>query len=230
MAAPLLLIVPTRGRPGALEELAANIASTATHTDFLPVVDDDDPELEHYRDLDIHVRVVPRQRLGPTLNLVAGEAIAAGGHTTLAFMGDDHRPRTMGWDRLFLTELEDRGPGFVYGDDLLMGARMPTAIAISAPIIETLGWLYPPGLIHLNGDLAWLELGNAIGRLFYRPDVVIEHLHPAAGKAELDAGYEEANSETQVEADGVAYRRWRLEDFPLDVAKLEALLATAAPA
>jgi hypothetical protein len=58
-------------------------------------------------------------------------------------------------------------------------------------------------------DDALLAIGTMLGRLTYIPEVVIEHVHPGAGKAETDAGYERADAST--EADRAAFRAW-LED------------------
>jgi hypothetical protein len=47
----------------------------------------------------------------------------------LASLGDDHRPRTKGWDRRLIDAIESLGgaPGIAYGDDKLQGAALPTA-------------------------------------------------------------------------------------------------------
>ena len=54
--------------------------------------------------------------------------------------------------------------------------------------------MVPPGMIHLYFDNFWLDFGRAMGKITYLPDVIIEHMHPAVGKAVLDAGYQEVNA------------------------------------
>jgi hypothetical protein len=122
-------------------------------------------------------------------------------------LGDDHVCRTEGWDRRIAEAL--REPGIAYGDDLLQHEKLPTAPFVSASIVNALGWYFLPTLRHMFVDDALLAIGTMLGRLTYIPEVVIEHVHPGAGKAETDAGYERADAST--EADRAAFRTW-LED------------------
>jgi hypothetical protein len=52
----------------------------------------------------------------------------------------------------------------------------------------------PPNQKQLFVDNYWKALGEALGTLTYLPEVIIEHLHPIAGKAPSDASYELSNS------------------------------------
>ena len=210
----LLVIIPTRGRPQAVMPLVRSWHETGATADLLFAVDTDDPELDAYKREaanlkgDGRFRFVygKRLRLCGTLNQQAVKA--AKKYRFLAFMGDDHRPRTAGWDERIRICLSG-GPGIVYGNDLLMGERMPTAVAMTSDIVRTLGYFSPPALVHLCLDLVWLDWGRGMGRITYLDDMVIEHLHPANGKAVVDQGYEECNSPEQVSADSAAYYDYR---------------------
>lgn len=216
MADDLLVIIPTRGRPQAVPEIVQAWDDTGATADLLFAVDADDPELVAYKahaaELkgDGRVRFVygKRRRLCGTLNQQATKA--APKYRFLAFMGDDHRPRPADrpWDERF-RECLSGGPGIVYGNDLLQGEAMPTAVAMTSDIVRTLGFMAPDCLVHLCLDLVWLDYGRGMGRITYLDDVIIEHLHPAAGKAEVDQGYEEANSAEQVSSDSAAYYEYR---------------------
>src|ERR1022692_4739674 len=70
-------------------------------------------------------------------------------YRALCSMGDDHLPRTPGWDRLLLDGLADMGGGFAYGNDLYQGEILPTAVAVSSPIVAALGWMCLPALNHM---------------------------------------------------------------------------------
>jgi hypothetical protein len=70
-------------------------------------------------------------------------------------------------------------------------------------------------LRHLYIDNYWLELAGAAGCLTYLPDVVIEHMHPAYGKAEWDESYRRVNSPEMYGADG---DRIRAMEEPADAA------------
>lgn len=232
----LLVIIPTRGRPQAIPEIMQAWDDTGATADVLFCVDKDDPELAAYKQRakaladDSRVRFVfwARKRLVGTLNQAAAKN--AGDYRFLAFMGDDHRPRSADrpWDERF-RECLGGGPGIVYGNDLLQGEKMATAVAMTSDIVQTLGYFAPPQLEHLCADLVWVDWGKGMQRITYLDDVVIEHLHPAAGKAPTDAGYEEANSSEQVSKDAGAYYAYRDEGgLNADLEKLRKLVADAA--
>ncbi|MFE3202224.1 hypothetical protein [Embleya sp. NPDC059237] len=213
MTRDLLVLVPTRGRPHAVAELL-DTWHCGPSTDLLLGVDDDDPELPTYRALvDAHnepaviLQTGPRLRLGGTLNALATEH--ATHYRAIAFMGDDHRPRTIGWDTAFLAELDrlraEHGAGLVYGDDLLMRQRLPTAVALTSNIVTTLGRMVPTGLIHLYLDNYWLDLGHALDAITWMPNVIVEHVHPSAGKAAWDDRYDEVNAPAVYDADQATY-------------------------
>ncbi|WP_109030142.1 hypothetical protein [Streptomyces rubrogriseus] len=236
MADDLLVIIPTRGRPQAVMPIVRAWHETGATADLLFAVDTDDPELSAYKREaakfksggQIRFTFGKRRRLVGTLNQQAVKA--AKDYRFLAFMGDDHRPRpaAMPWDAR-IRECLSGGPGIVYGNDLLQGEKMATAVAMTADIVRTLNYMAPPSMVHLCVDLVWVDWGRGMGRITYLDDMVIEHLHPAASKAELDAVYEECNSEQQVSADTAAYYEYRDGGgLEADLAKLRKLIEEAA--
>lgn len=191
MVAPLLVIVPTRSRPDSASLLAQEFYETSTTpTDLLFAVDDDDPRLDEYLALEsygIWVEVAERMRMIPTLNHWATQY--ASRYRALGFMGDDHLPRTHGWDTKLLEELLPGG--VIYGNDLFQGPNLPTAVVLDSRIVQKLGYMVPPGLLHMFADNAWRTWGERTNRLRYLPDVIIEHMHPQAGKGDVDDQYTE---------------------------------------
>jgi hypothetical protein len=216
MADDLLVIIPTRGRPNAIPEIVQAWDDTGATADVLFAVDTDDPELGDYKKqaaaykADDRVRFTfgKRRRLVGTLNQQAVKAAKT--YRFLAFLGDDHRPRPAAqpWDERIRICLSG-GPGVVYGNDLLQGEAMATAVAMTSDIVETLGYMAPPAMVHLCVDLVWVDWGRGMQRITYLDDMVIEHLHPAASKAQMDAVYEECNSPEQVSSDAAAYYDYR---------------------
>jgi hypothetical protein len=229
----LALVVPTKGRPANAARLieAVNQTTSGYFEELVLAVDHDDPMLPVYRHTVppetsnetwdwvkvAEVSVTP-QRMGPVLNHVAADL--AREHTHIAFMGDDHLPVTHGWDAELVDALGGK-PGVAYGNDLVQGEKLPTAVVISSDIIRSLGYFCPPGQMHLYLDDFWKMLGQSVGNLAYRDDVVIEHLHPTAGKAPWDDGYASANSADQYNADHTAYTRFVMSRWPADLAKLK---------
>jgi hypothetical protein len=140
-------------------------------------------------------------------------------------MGDDHRPRTHDWDERLIDVLLQQGVGVAYGNDLLQREAMPTAVAMTANIPRTLGYMSPPNLRHLCVDLVWKDWGTGIDRLTYFDDVIIEHMHPAAAKAPMDERYAVVNSAEVMTYDADVYYDYRDNGgLKADVEKLRTLL------
>ena len=134
---------------------------------------------------------------------------------------DDFIYKTPGWDSKFVHILENKRCGIAYGNDLLQGQSMATAPFISGDIVRALGWLQLPDLDYLGGDVVWQTIGHKIDRLFYLPDVIIEHVHYQAKKAEIDETYKNTNSPARYEKDGQAFKKWIKERrIDLDVLKV----------
>jgi hypothetical protein len=225
----MAVIVPSRGRPQNVEALIEAWGDTwdgnNTTATLIVAIDTDDPEFENYPHPGnvpswVKVHHGPRRRLGGTLNHLA--PFTAERYDVVGFMGDDHRPRTGGWD--FDIERAMVPGGVVYGNDLIHGSNLPTAVFMDSRIVRTLGWFVIPGMTHLFMDNLWKTLGEQLGTLRYLPDVIIEHVHPIAGKAEWDAGYVECNTPDIWQHDEALYREWVAFQMPADIAKIRAAL------
>jgi hypothetical protein len=213
MSKRTLLIVPTRKRPKACDELLVEFDKTSANADLLFGIDEDDSS-EYSEAVLSRASINPRLRMGGTLNLLATKH--AEDYEFIAFMGDDHRPRTGGWDNILADAIGER-PGVAYGDDLLQGENLPTAVLLSAEIVRRIGYMVPPSLVHMYMDDFWKEFGQQVGNLVYRPDVVIEHLHYLAGKAINDLQYQEVNSSSVYEKDRISYEDYKNTQMATDV-------------
>jgi hypothetical protein len=207
-----LVIVPSRKRPKACLELLAEFNLKSSDADIIFGLDDDDKSEYDPRVL-ARAEINPRLRMGGTLNLLARKY--AKEYEYLAFMGDDHRPRTNDWSNELIKGLGGK-PGVAYGNDLLQGSNLPTAVLLSAEIVRKIGYMVPPSLVHMYMDNFWRDLGEKIGNLHYREDVVIEHLHYLAGKAINDLQYQEVNSSAVYERDRIAYEEYQKEQMDSD--------------
>ncbi len=241
--AELIAIVPTRGRPHAVPELVDAFRETCTGpTRLLFAIERDDPAREAYETAVIEAgnarpRVSAYEPTGVRLEYM----VSSGGSmvsalnaavdlvlpnrepVAIAFMGDDHRPRTKGWDTAYLDALTAK-PGMVFGNDRIQGMKLPTQVAMSTSLVRALGHMAPPVLTHMYVDDYWLQLGLAADCLTYLPDVTVEHLHPYAGTAEVDAGYLRVNAREMFDRDEKAFAAYWAEYADRDIAAARQVL------
>lgn len=210
----LVVIVPSRGRPETVGVLAQEFfENSGGRADLIFATDDDQPPYPTYPGVEF--RRGPRLRMCGTLNAVATEV--APHYKYVGFLGDDHRTRTRDWDLAVTNALEHNN--VVYGNDLLQGENLATAVFLRSEIIQRLGYMAPPSLIHLYLDNFWMELGKATS-IKYLPNVIIEHLHPAAGKAEWTEQYQEVNAQALYDHDREALEEYMRTQFAADLEKL----------
>ncbi len=220
----IALICPSRGRPQNIARLHQALLDTDFHGIFVVGVDDDDTgylEDQSPRYENTVYEVNPRLRLAGTLNKLALEY--ADKADIIGFVGDDHLPQGT-WEADILAAFERQPTGFVYGNDQYQRQALPTAVFVSSNIVKAIGYMCPPGFVHMYLDNVWLSLGSEAGCIQYLEDTNIEHLHPAAGKAEWDPRYEEVNSTETVHGDAALYHTWRETAFLDAVAKIKELL------
>jgi hypothetical protein len=208
----IIVLVPSRGRPQNAVRLVEAWEKTDTMNAVLMfITDDDDPELEAYRTLLTegvikHMITLPAPPVpGITIPLNRAVTIFQDAFKVIGFMGDDHAPRTTGWEDRVLEAADTCCPRVVYTNDLFQGENLPTAVFMPSRMIKAMGFMSPPVLAHLYADNFWKTVGTDLGGLRYLSDVVIEHMHPAAGKAAMDERYRIVNAPAIDAGDRGAY-------------------------
>lgn len=230
--ADLLVIVPTRGRPGNIRRAlqAWDHTQAWADADILLAIDADDPTVGGYREIGVEwaasgqvwlMEFPEWAHMVAKLNAAAADVL--GEYTAVAFMGDDHVPRTVGWAHAYLDTLAELGTGVVFGDDLHRGAELCSQWAMTADIVRALGRMIPADVEHLYSDTSVMDVAREAGCLRYLPDVVVEHVHYIVGKATQDAGYIRVNSIGQYARDGASYEAWKANQMAADVATVRAL-------
>lgn len=230
----MIIIVPSRGRPKNISELIDSFRDTRTSAHLHVALDADDPELPGYQEMwerqgaghkwlrySIRKRKVDHDGMVHALNDVALRYVEK--FPAIGFFGDDHRPRTPGWDGTLLADIV-AGKLFTYGNDLLQQHMLPTAIVMKSAVVGALGYMVPPTLWHLYVDNIWLTWGRALGTITYHDDVIIEHMHPVIYKSPTDARYEAVNSGDMWAHDEKAYHEYLIDGLDMDVAKLRQLI------
>jgi len=209
----MCVVVPSRGRPENAERLAQAFKDTGAEADLYIVIDNDDPKWNEYAKSENYKKLPADNKTGGCAKSLNTGAVLLLDITKyplydyFVFMGDDHLPRTQGWDKAFIQAL-GQNTGIVYGDDLLQGSNLPTAFGMSRDLVEELQGMTFPGCVHLFFDNFVKQLGLDLEYLKYLPDVIIEHLHPIAGKAEMDEGYARVNQPKWYEQDLLILQRY----------------------
>lgn len=209
-------VVPSRGRPENAYRLAQAFLDTKAEADLYFVIDNDDPKWSAYvkHEDEKNYKCIPAENktggCAKSLNdgaVMLLDIIKYPVYDYFIFMGDDHLPRTQGWDKAFM-EAIGFDTGFAYGNDLLQGANLPTAYAMSRDLVLELQGMTFPGCIHLYFDNFVKQFGLDLRCLKYLPNVIIEHLHPVAGKADMDEGYERVNQPKWYEQDLLTLQKY----------------------
>lgn len=236
----LLIIVPTRSRPQNVAKVVKAWEDTGAFEDGAVLsfaIDHDDPKyLEYLAAYDQHeqIHVSIHYTWKPMVHKLdtaaRWAALAAKPAFAIGFAGDDHLPRTKGWAQRYLAELTEMGTGIVSCPDGYRRDDLPTQWAMTSDIVRALGRMVPAPVEHLYCDDAIRDLAKAAGCWRYLDDVLIEHVHPAARKAEWDDQYLSVNRREQFRKDRVAYGEWRLDQLALNVADIRNMCAsTTAP-
>jgi hypothetical protein len=229
--ADLLMIVPSRSRPGNVARLLQAWADTGAwdDADLLIAVDADDPALPGYLALGPSwARLTVADMWRPMVHkLELAAADHAGSYFALGFMGDDHLPSTPGWARRYLDALREAGTGIVYARDDYMDEKLPTQWAMTSDIVRALGRMVPAPVEHLYCDNAILDLGHAAGCIRYLADVLIQHRHYGNSLAPMDPQYQRVNSPAQYSIDKPIYEAWKRNQLAADAATVRDLMKGA---
>jgi len=219
----ILILCPTRGRPAMAREMAESFLATKPEQSMLCfVVDEDDPD-SHFQSLQDAIATLPvplslvglKGAVWP-LNCARLSALETEPHT-LAFLNDDHRFITPDWEQQIIEARQKYA--VVYPNDCNNNESALTIPFFDARIAKALGFIAPPCLAHLYSDDFWFHLGYALHSIKYLPDCKIDHLHPFAGKREMDATTQAVNNDNVREHDRLAFYQYMATEFPGDVEK-----------
>lgn len=217
--ARLLLTCPSRGRPELIKEMIKSFEDTKTEeSDLCIYLDNNDPHLSYYvENIDKKYYIVGEQMPVAQIHNHIVDI-----HPTYEYympVNDDMKFINKCWDILLINAINERGDGWgiSYGRDTdgkEFFPQFPTFSVVSRNIINTIGYLYPRELKMLFGDTFLLDIGRAIGKLFYVPSVVIYHKQPV----HLDTY--DRKSEQFYNSERDAYARYIDNNLEKDVEKL----------
>lgn len=189
-------------------------------------IDDDDPDLPGYLEIDImdglaKITVLPNKGSGPaTCN-----AVALGIEADLILnAADDVLFRTPGWDDALdaaYDALPD-GMALMYFND---GRDRDKCEHFVVPRrwVQAVGHLLRPDYEHFSADEDAQEIAKAVGRYIWLKDIVLEHMHFKYGKADKDETYAMKRREAVTDRDHArfnAFAPFRRQE----IARLQAVI------
>ena len=224
MAKSMLTICPSRGRPDRIQSMLYSFFKTKSDfTNILVYVADDDPKLEEYIKVLNGVPYVIGQRR--TIIDVFNYCVKR--HPDYQFyseINDDHVYRTEHWDDVLTSKIETDGKGWgiACGRELYFKDHfLPSGLVMSRNIIDVLGYFAYPLFQHTWIDVFWSDLGKSIGRYYFCPDVIIEHMHFGVGKAPMDDNYKFSMDQQLWQQGKDIYETWVRDYRHEDVAKIK---------
>lgn len=185
-------------------------------------VDEKNPHIDKYKKLalprKVSIEYGPYKSMVRVLNYFSCEQ-----HRDFDYyseVNDDHVFVTEGWDIKMMEAIDRKNAGvaIAYGQS----QNLPTATMHGALLVRELGYFFPPEYKHSWVDI-WL---NTIGRktniLTHVSDVLIEHRHPAFGKASKDETYQ--GVEDDYNNGRKIFETWMADGYEKDCLKLSGLI------
>lgn len=221
-----LIVCCTRERPERAKKMLDSIIQTTSgEYSVIFLIDIDDPKLNEYIKLLYPMKCNTNIGIRQTTTFLINTAFSL--HNNFDYYhitNDDFIYKTKDWNKKFIDKLEENKYGVCYGNDLLQKENMPTAPFISGNIVRELGWLQMPTLKHLGGDCVWGAIGKGLNKLFYFPEIIIEHVHYQARKAVIDNVYQRTNSSEMYQKDSEAYREWYKKEYQGQIDRIRMVL------
>lgn len=188
------ILSPTKKRPGHIRNLINSIHETADNVEDLELVlyiDEDDNSYDDLlkEDLGIEIKYIkgPKIVISDMWNKCCNIATGPIYHHA----SDDFLYRSKSWDTKVKQHFDacDDKIILVYGMDGHQNQNLGTLSFIHKNWVNVVGYLVP-GFFDVDWCDTWInDVAHGIGRRIYDDSIYTEHLHPAAGKSEIDETY-----------------------------------------
>jgi len=187
------IILPVRdGGNGRVDRLKRCLDSWLAHSDNLShafiIVDSD--EVDKYSFIDEYNSKFVTKVIAPygitlmqKINYWALEV--ANEYKYVAFIGDDIVFRDR-WEKEFIEFLSQHKYALAYANDLHQGEKLATHPCITSNMIKAVGFFGCPAVQHNCFDNYWMNIVHNLGAIKYFPNIIMDHMHPHAGKAHHD--------------------------------------------
>ena len=202
--AKISLLHATRGRPAMAYKARATWLDRAADPDAVEHIFALDPDDETIGPF-VTCRHVINHRRGPVA--AWNEAAKFSKGEILIQLSDDWDP-PMHWDKLILDAIGDTSkPAVLAVSDGHRTDNLLCMAILNRARYENQGHLFHPEFFSMFSDNLFTDRAYADGVVIDAKDIVIEHLHPAFGKAEMDETYARSNAPENYEAGLATYER-----------------------
>jgi len=223
-----LVIVGSRNRPQNATRCFEHLKQVSHISDFMLIINEDQQDIYPIIE-DVTTIIVPKS-YGTTscakANYIVDQKLYKD-YFTVSGIDDDTIVTTDGWDLLLSLPLKAKGYGVSWGNDTIQEGRVPTKWTMTSNIIEALGFICPPGLIHLFVDDFLARIGKELNSAHYAPHVMMEHHHWLNKKAEMDETYMETASRETWEHDERVFTQYMTGQFHDDIERVKQALKIA---
>jgi hypothetical protein len=216
--AKISLLHATRGRPAMAYKARATWLDRAADPDAIEHIYALDPD-----DETIGPFITCRHVINPGAGPVAAwnEAARFSKGEILIQLSDDWEP-PMHWDKLILDKFTRNIPGEEGHVCYAIPGKIPAVLAVSdghrtdnllcmailtRARYENQGYLFHPEFFSMFSDNHFTDRAYADGVVIEAKDIVIEHLHPAFGKADMDETYARSNDPVNYESGLATYEK-----------------------
>lgn len=223
-----IVICGSRNRPNNVERCFRHLKEVSHISDFMLLINEDQKDL--YPAIDGVQTVIVPASYGTTSCAKANyfvEQKLYQGYFTVSGIDDDTVVTTDGWDLLLSLPLKAKGYGVSWGNDTIQEGRVPTKWTMTTNIVEALGFICPPGLIHLFVDDFLARIGQELNSAHYAPNVMMEHHHWLNKKAQMDETYMETASRETWDHDERVFTEYMTGQFHDDIEQIKKALKIA---
>lgn len=189
------ICIPSRGRPKQLKRMidsALKSAANVNRIEFLVYADNDDESMVNFSHKNTKVFWCEHRTISEMTNYLASKSDGS----LIMYCADDVIFRSHAWDDLIeMKYLQSKQKTcLIHGDDLGQNSlKIATHGFISRELYELLGYILPE-LFKSDFCDTWItEICSKSGIRIFTQQLVIEHMHPAWGKADIDSTYRSTN-------------------------------------
>jgi SAM-dependent methyltransferase len=195
------ILVPTLNRPQNMENFARSVNDTAKYPENIEIIfgiQDDEKSTQKAIELQSKCKVVirpePITRLFKgkiNLSFLWNQVYAKAQHPILGYFGDDVVFHTPGWDEEIRREFAADKTVLVCCNDVhIQRGRVATLFFTHKCVHDKFGFYLDDRFYRWYMDTYWDQVYRRAGKLHYREDLIMEHLHPTKFPEKTDATYQ----------------------------------------